>query len=94
MITAILKDARMELKTTGPTKELLAKAAAMSGVDMTSFVLAAAVEKARDVIADHSAIHLSLEGQRRFAELLASTPQPTKAMKRLAALPDLPERRG
>ncbi|MBA3773112.1 MAG: DUF1778 domain-containing protein [Ramlibacter sp.] len=94
MTTATLKDARMELKTTGETKELLAKAAAMSGVDMTAFVLGAAVERARDVIEDHSSIVLSLAGQRRFAELMANPPKPTEAMKKLAALSDLPERRG
>jgi uncharacterized protein (DUF1778 family) len=94
MTTATLKDARMELKTTGDTKDLLAKAAAMSGVDMSAFVLGAAVDKARNVISEHSVIALSLEGQRRFAELLANPPKgPTEAMKKLGALPDFPERR-
>lgn len=89
------KDARMELKTNGETKDLLMKAAVMSGMDTSAFVLGAAVERARDVVDDHSAIRLSMAGQRRFADLMANPPStPTDAMKRLAALPDLPERRG
>ena len=89
------KLARLELKTTGDTKELLLRAAAMSGLDMTAFVLAAAVERARDVITDHSTISLSLDGQRRFAEFLANPSMaPTQAMRSLVSLPDLPERRG
>lgn len=33
-------------------------------------------------------IQLSLEGQRRFAVLMAQAPKPTKAMKALGELPD------
>jgi uncharacterized protein (DUF1778 family) len=67
----------------------------MSGLDMTAFLLGAAVDKARGVVADQSVIQLSLEGQRRFAQLLANPPmRPTEAMKRLGELSPLPERRG
>lgn len=95
MTTATLKDRRMELKTSYETKDLLTKAAAMSGMDTSAFVLGAAVERARNVVENHSTIRLSMSGQRRFAELMTNPPsKPTDAMKRLAALPDLPERRG
>ena len=94
-VTTNRKEARMELKTTSEAKELLGRAAAMSGLGMTAFVIGAALERARGVIEDHSSIVLSIAGQRRFAELMANPPrQPTEAMKRLAALPDLPERLG
>lgn len=84
----------MELKTTNDNKELLTKAAAMSGLDTSAFVLSAAVDRAHTVIADYSAVRLSLQAQRRFAELIANPPKgPTKAMKKLAALADLPVRR-
>lgn len=95
MTAATLKDARIELKTTADKKELVARAAALSGVDMSAFMIGAAVDKALGVVADHSVIQLSLEGQRRFAQLLADPPKgPTEAMKKLGELPPLPERRG
>lgn len=96
MTTAPLnKDARMELKTTGETKDLLMTATVMSGLDTTAFVLETAVECARDVVTDQATLRLSLAGQRRFADLMAHPPsKPTEAMLRLAALPDLSERRG
>jgi len=43
MQTAPLKPARMELKTTYDAKELLNQAAALDGMDLTSFVLGPAI---------------------------------------------------
>ena len=95
MTTATLEDRRMDLKTSYETRDLLTTAAAMSGMDTTALVLGAAVERARSVMQNHSTMGLSMSGQRRFAMLMTNPPsKPTDAMKRLAALPDLPERRG
>lgn len=90
-MAATLKHARMELKTTEDIKNLISRAAALSGVDATAFVLAPAIERARQVIANYSAIQLTLEGQRRFAALMGNPPKPTEAMKALGELPDFEE---
>src|SRR5665811_798903 len=58
MQTAPLKPARMELKTTYDAKELLNRAAALDGMDLTSFVLGPAIERARKVLSDHAIICL------------------------------------
>lgn len=88
--SAPLKRARMELKTTEAAKELLSLAAALDGTDLTAFILNTAVERARKVVAEHSAIALSRDGQEALARLLQSAPsQPTKAMHDLMSLPDL-----
>ena len=81
MGTFALKDARLELKTTKETKDLLSKAAILGGVDLSAFMLAAAVEKARAILRDHAAIALSAEGQVQLAKLLQEQPEPTEAMK-------------
>lgn len=81
MGTLAVKDARLELKTTKETKELLNKAAMLDGMDLSAFMLASAIEKARSVLRDHAAIHLSSEAQKKLVELLASQPEPTEAMK-------------
>ncbi|MGB4767657.1 MAG: DUF1778 domain-containing protein [Candidatus Saccharimonas sp.] len=88
--TLTTRQARMELKTTADTKELLIRAATLCGVDLTSFVLNQAVEKARKVILDHDNIVLTRKGQVALAQVLGEAQPPTTAMKALMALPDLP----
>ncbi|TAG27542.1 MAG: DUF1778 domain-containing protein [Burkholderiales bacterium] len=92
-----LRQARMEFKTTADMKELLSRAAALDGLDLTSFVLGPAVEKARKVLSEHASITLSQSGQAALVQLLAQPASqmkaPTQAMKDLMALPDLPQRK-
>lgn len=85
-----LRQARMEFKTTAEMKDLLAHAAALDGLDLTSFVLGPAIEKARKVVQEHNSITLSKQGQVALVELLNKQAKPTKAMKELMALPDFP----
>lgn len=88
--SAPVKRARIELKTTDATKELLSLAAALDGTDLTAFVLNTAMEKARKIVSEHRALMLSRDGQEALARLLQSTPdQPTKVMRELMSLPDL-----
>ena len=95
MAATTFKNARIEIKTTLDAKELLAAAARASGVDLTSFVINAAVEKARASLQEHSAIRLSQQGQAALARILQEEPaEPTQAMKDLMALPRLPVSRG
>lgn len=90
MSTLAIKDARMELKTTKETKELLNKAAALDGMDLSAFMLASAIEKARAILKDHAAIHLSAQGQKTLAKLLDEQPEPTEAMQNFRQMPRLP----
>lgn len=89
-----LRQARMEFKTTPDMKQLLSSAAALDGLDLTSFVLGPAIEKARKVLSEHASISLTLKGQEALAQLLAHPTTPsTPAMQELMALPDLPWRK-
>ncbi|QEI08826.1 DUF1778 domain-containing protein [Pigmentiphaga aceris] len=92
MGTLAIKDARLELKTTKETKELLTKAALLDGMDLSSFMLASAMKQARATLQNHSIITLSAEGQARLVELLHAQPEPTEAMKALRKLPRLKTR--
>jgi uncharacterized protein (DUF1778 family) len=85
-----LRQARMEFKTTAEMKDLLTHAAALDGLDLTSFVLGPAIQKARKVVQEHNSITLSKQGQVALVELLNKQAKPTKAMKELMALPDFP----
>ncbi len=88
-----MRDARMEFKTTTDMKDLLSQAAALNGLDLTSFVLGPAIEKARKVLNEHANIVLTKQGQMTLAQLLAKPQAPTQAMKELMALPGLPIRK-
>ena len=89
MSTLAVKNARIELKTTKEAKELLSKAAILDGLDLSSFMLAAAIEKARAILRDHTSIALSEEGQILLARLLQAQPMPTDKMIELRSLPRL-----
>ncbi|MHB1564814.1 MAG: type II toxin-antitoxin system TacA family antitoxin [Leptospirillum sp.] len=90
MLASGLKHARMEFKTTDDVKELLSKAAALSGVDLTSFVINTAADRARAVLADHSVLKLTAEEHARFLSLLDNPPQPTKGLVDLMNMTELP----
>jgi uncharacterized protein (DUF1778 family) len=93
METMALRQARMEFKTTPDMKKLLNKAATLAGLDLTSFVLGTAIEKARKVLDEHANITLTLQGQEALVKLISTPAKPTPAMKKLMALPDLPWRK-
>ncbi len=90
--TPNLRHARMEFKTTVSMKDLLSQAAALDGLDLTAFVLGPAIEKARKVLNEHASIGLAKQGQAALVQLLHASPKPTRAMKDLMLLPDLPLR--
>ena len=89
MSSLAIKDARMELKTTREAKELLNRAALLDGMDLSSFMLASAMERARAILRDHDAIALSAQGQARLAEVLQGPAAATRAMQELRGLPRL-----
>lgn len=88
--TLNLRQARMEFKTTTDMKDLLGQAAALDGLDLTSFVLGSAIEKARRVLSEHASISLAKQGQAALVQLLQTPQRPTPAMSDLMALPDFP----
>jgi len=93
MTPAATKNARMEIKTTSDAKELLARAARLDGMDLTAFVMASAMERARKILSEHDAIQLSMAGQLALADLLnAAAAEPTQAMKELMDLPSFSKR--
>jgi uncharacterized protein (DUF1778 family) len=88
-----LRQARMEFKTSSDMKDLLSQAAALDGLDLTAFVLGPAIEKARKVLSEHASIAIHQKGQLALVQLIQASPTPTRAMKKLMALPDLPSRK-
>jgi uncharacterized protein (DUF1778 family) len=92
METTMHKDARLDLSTTRDAKAMLKKAATLFGTDLSSFMMAASMEKAVALLRDHATITVSKEGQETLASMLLESPAPTKAMKQLRAKPRLKSR--
>lgn len=64
------KNARLDLRLPDDTKDLLQKAASLSGLDLSAFTLSAAIQKADEVIARHNSRLLSDRDRDRFLEIL------------------------
>ena len=67
---------RIELRATPHEKALLARAAAMEHLDVTSFVLRAAVPVAREIVERTERVVLSERDTLRVLELLENPPPP------------------
>ncbi|MFZ5616922.1 MAG: DUF1778 domain-containing protein [Pseudomonadota bacterium] len=80
------KNARMDQRTKPHVKAAIQEAAALLGVDETTFVTSVAYERARATIADHQATVLSAEDSAMFLAALDAPALPTDALKRAARL--------
>ena len=84
------KTARMEQRTKPHVKEQIRRAAALLGVDETTFVTSVALERARLTIAEHERTVLSAEDREAILAALdvpAELPaEPTDALREAMAL--------
>ncbi len=69
------KTPRFTLRMPQEVRAIIAQAAALEGRSTSDFVLASAVEKARETIESHQRIVLSREESIAFAELLLNPPK-------------------
>lgn len=81
---ALNASARLDLKTNQYVKTQLEEAAALSGVNLTAFVLSAAAEKAREIMCFNAHTRLSPTAWHSLNEVLANPPkEATEAAKAL-----------
>ncbi|OMH24546.1 hypothetical protein BKD30_08190 [Tersicoccus phoenicis] len=74
---------RMELRTTGEERALIDRAVAVSGTDLTEFVVTHASEAARRVLADRQSFGLDATALEQWEDLNA---RPARELPGLAAL--------
>lgn len=87
MLTAInLKDARIEFKTSKNIKTLLQEAANSLGMDLSSFLVSTAIQRAKEVIKEDNILTLSKEEWKNFQTILNSPQKPSKALNDLMNL--------
>lgn len=74
------KTDRLDMRLTSEQKELLERAAAISGQPMTSFALSHLLDTARELIESHQRTVHSLRDGRRFLEILEADTKPAPAL--------------
>ena len=77
------KNARVELKTSSDLKDLLREAAAAAGLDLSAFILNAALERAESVLDNQRRRQLSTESWQQVNQLLSEPAAPTLALQTL-----------
>jgi len=79
-----IDNGRVELRLKPEDKAVLARAAALERLDMTSFILRTALPRAQEVITEAETIKLSERDSLRVLDLLENPPAPTARMIRAA----------
>ncbi len=80
------RTARMEQRTKLRVKAQIQQAAALLGVDDTTFITSVALERARAIIADHQRTVLTAEDRESILAALDSPPAPTDDLREVMAL--------
>lgn len=78
-----VKSARVELKTSPDLKEVLREAAAAAGLDLSAFILSAALERAEIVLDNQRRRQLSTQSWQQVNQLLSEPAAPTLALQAL-----------
>jgi len=74
---------RIDLRITREQKELLARAAALSGVSMSSFLVNNALDQAKRIVVKSETITLSDRDRDLFYSILKDPPKPNKNLVKL-----------
>lgn len=82
-MSAITKDARIEFKTSSEIKELLQNAAHSLGMDLTSFLISTATQRAKDVMHEEQLLSLSAKEWKNLEAYRTQDNKPTEALKEL-----------
>ncbi len=79
-----VENGRVELRLKPEDKAVLARAAALERLDLTSFILRAALPRAQTVISEAETLRLSERESLRVLDLLENPPEPTARLVRAA----------
>jgi len=77
------KDARIEFKTSKDIKTLLQEAANSLGMDLSSFLISTATQRAKDVMLEDKMLTLSKQEWENFEKELTNPKTATKELKEL-----------
>lgn len=81
------RDRRLEVRTTAEERDLIDRAAAVAGTDLTSFVLGHLTDAARQVLADRDRFVLSAEQADEWDRVNERPAEGLAGLRRLAERP-------
>jgi len=81
------RDRRIEIRTTEGERELIVKAVASSGTDLTEFVIRSATDAARRLLANRTHFVLSPEEEARWEAINAAPARDLPGLRRLMDRP-------
>ncbi len=84
MSTARTKTARVDFRIAAEQKETIEKAAALSGLNLSDFIVATFLARAAEVLQERSRIILSERDWQLFVDALEEDREPTEAAKKAA----------
>lgn len=80
---ASVREERIDFRVSPNTKDLLVRAAALRGSNLTAFVLESAQERAVELIEQYERLKLTSRDRDRLLAALAEPPRPVAALRRL-----------
>jgi uncharacterized protein (DUF1778 family) len=81
---ATTKDARLDIRITPVQKDLVERAAAVSGLSMTNFVSRCIEKAAKRTLQDHEEMTLTRRDSEAFVQALIEPPTPSRRLGRAA----------
>lgn len=82
-MSKIIRQRRIDLRVSGPAKQVIGEAAELTGQSMARFVLHAALARAETVIGGQMSVVLSKAQMRRFLQALEAPAPDPAALKKL-----------
>jgi uncharacterized protein (DUF1778 family) len=83
-MASTLRTSRLELRLAPEEKQVIDRAATLSGSNTTDFVRSTMLAAAREAVRAHEVIELTAEGSRVFVEALMDPPEPNENLRALA----------
>ena len=77
---------RLTTRVPAAQKAILEQAARMTGATVNQFVLNAAIERAKELIAEEESLRLDYQVAQELFELMENPPKPSVALKKVARL--------
>jgi uncharacterized protein (DUF1778 family) len=81
MATAQRNSARLDFRLASDIKEIIEKAACVSGQSMSEFAISTLLREAQDILEKHHTIRLSDRDRDRFLAALDAEDEPNEALK-------------
>ena len=80
----MVRDSRLELRVARSEKDMIERAAALSGSSTTDFVRSTMLEAAERAVLAHRVLALTSEGAAAFVEAITNPPEPNENLRDLA----------